>query len=413
MVKIPPAFLPGFRTLIQETRSELEALNPPAVAAEVHADFEALIDEAADQMERGEANPEILQTFLGVGDGTQLGARFGDLANRLVAIAATEGIVLDLSAGALVADSALADPNAQPDTVVEVVAPRDAPVEPVDPLLPPNTPTGIAHVDEIVETILSYSGDFGPITGHLSYTSTGCTLETGLGGPPKCWEVPKTPQVEGARVEVFATSGCEGGWAPRGTDPALLLSGVVTPELTTTPDVNAATNIGRLRVYGVYQVPPVAEPSDWPAGDYAVVFAAQSAGGVVGSTVRIADGGIVSIELGCGPTPPAQFAAGFTHLLLSEPLHGLDLAGTGTVSHVDGLPSHATEETEPQWRAAIELTDAIGGYTSIIVDAGTEVVGFDGRATTVAAIESGQRIAIEGTPLPWSVWLAHRVVIVG
>ncbi|HJN93167.1 MAG TPA: hypothetical protein QGF05_10670, partial [Dehalococcoidia bacterium] len=75
--------------------------------------------------------------------------------------------------------------------------------------------------------------------------------------------------------------------------------------------------------------------------------------------------------------------------------------------------SHATEETEPQWRAAIELTDAIGGYTSIIVDAGTEVVGFDGRATTVAAIESGQRIAIEGTPLPWSVWLAHRVVIVG
>lgn len=197
---------------------------------------------------------------------------------------------------------------------------------------------------------------------------------------------------------------------PRSADPVHLLSRLVAPDTApdTAPDAERANRrLNGPQVYGVYAVAPVAEPSDWPAGDYAVVFAAHTSAGISGTTVRIADGGIVSIEFGCGPTPPAQLAAAFANQLLAASPDGLNLAGTRTVTQVDRLPPFATQETEPRWQAAIELSDSVGGYSSVLIDAKTEIVGADGQLGNIDTIEPGQRVEIEGTPLPWSLWRAE------
>ncbi len=412
IAEILPEFLPGFRAIIQETRAGLDQLDPPAAVQAVHddlldayTDFEALIDEAAQQAAEGEASEEVLQTFLGTSGSTQLGARFGAIADTLTAIAEAEGIDIDLSAGVLATDT-----PGPPDPAVVAQADRNITIEPLDPLTPPGAPTGIADVDRVVATVLAFSGDFARIDALIHYTETGCTLELGLGGPPKCWQVPGAEQVEGPRVEVFPISVCETEYTPLGADQTRMLSALVAPGVVSAPGVDVTGPV-TLRVYGIYQVPAVAQRSDWPAGDYAVVFAAESAADIWGTTVRIANGGIVSMEFGCGAVAPAVMTARFADQLLDEPLGGLNLTGVATITVVEFLPPFATQETTPQWQVVIDLDQAIGGYASVLVDAGTEVVGADGQPVPWEVLEAGQQVEISGQPLPWSLWRAERVVI--
>jgi hypothetical protein len=114
MQAVLPEFLPEFRPIVEQTRAGLDELEPPAEVQAVHAellaayaDFAALLDDVVGQLERGEAGEDVLQLLLGDRAGTALGVRFTAIANELVAIADAAGIAVDLSAGALVADSAI------------------------------------------------------------------------------------------------------------------------------------------------------------------------------------------------------------------------------------------------------------------------------------------------------------------
>ena len=116
MLAVLPEFLPEYRSIIEETRAGLDALEPPADVRAVHADLlaayadlAALIDDAGGQLARGEAGEAVLQTLLGERSGTALGVRFATIANALVGIADAAGIAADLSYGALAADAAGSD----------------------------------------------------------------------------------------------------------------------------------------------------------------------------------------------------------------------------------------------------------------------------------------------------------------
>ncbi len=114
MQAVLPEFLPEYRSIIEQTRAGLEPLELPAEVRDLHDgllaaydDLVALIDDTLGQLERGEAGEEVLQMFLGDRAGTALGMRFTAIADELIAIANAAGIAVDLSAGALVADSSI------------------------------------------------------------------------------------------------------------------------------------------------------------------------------------------------------------------------------------------------------------------------------------------------------------------
>ena len=279
--------------------------------------------------------------------------------------------------------------------------------EPVDPLLPPSTQTGLADVDRVIAAILDFDGDYSKLDALVRYTETACTLQLGGGGPPKCWGVPGAAQVEGTPVVVFPFSVCEGEWAPRSESLQRILAMLVEP-----PDASgAAAGAAPIEVYGVYSVPLVAEPSDWPAGEYAIVLATRSDGGLRGTTVRVADGGIVSIEFGCGPVFPGAMAAAFSDQLLQPPLAGLALAGDGVIATVEELPLRAVEETAPRWEVVIDLAVPVGGYRAVLITDRTVLQRPDGSAARAAELVEGETVAVSGVPLPWSLWQAEQIIV--
>ena len=118
MQEVLPQFLPAYRSLIEQTREELDAIEPPPEVQELHGDLiaayrelVALVDESLDQVERGVAGEEVLQNFLGDRVGTGLGMRFTAITNALVAVAEDADISVDLSTGALIADTRSATPG--------------------------------------------------------------------------------------------------------------------------------------------------------------------------------------------------------------------------------------------------------------------------------------------------------------
>jgi len=290
-------------------------MEPPSEVQDEHAellelyeDFVALVDDAADQLERGEAGIEVLQTFLGESNGTALGVRFTALANRLAAIAEANGIEVELNAGPLVADSGRSRGRGdQPSvTVAEATAPAL---------------TGIADVDAVFDavTLASDYSDFTALETLVRFTTTGCTQRDGLGGPPKCLSTTVEDaqgkrrvwsEEEGQLVEVFPFSVCEGEYARRDSDVASLLRRLAAPDGE--PGLVE-------RVYAVYDLRGEEPgPAYWPEGDYAIVFAMRQGDERWGTRVRIADGGIVRIDFGCGPTPPdAMGIPGATNILLA------------------------------------------------------------------------------------------------
>ena len=346
-----------------------------------------------------------------------------------IARAAQLGAVLALGAFALVVAGCSDDAAVEPSVTVEPsptasASPTDVPTavstvtanptatatdEPVDPLLPPSGQTGLADVDRVIGAILEFSGDYSGLDALVRYTETECTLQLGGGGPPKCWDVPGAAQVEGTPVVVFPFSVCEGEWEPRSESLQRILAMLVEP-----PDASAAVaGDARIEVYGVYSVPVLAEQSDWPAGDYAVVFATLADGGLRGTTVRVADGGIVSIQLGCGPVFPAAMAAAFADQLLEPPLAGLELAGDGVIATVEELPLRDVEETAPRWEVVIDLAVPVGGYRAVLITDLTVLQRPDGGAASAVDLVAGETVAVSGVPLPWSLWQAEQVIVGG
>ena len=245
-------------------------------------------------------------------------------------------------------------------------------------------------------------------------------MELGGGGPPKCWNVPGAEQVEGTPVEVFPTSACSGEYVARGANNTRLLSSLLAPGAAggvgLAPDdrSDAATPGGVVeRVYAIYRVPDSDfEAPYWPAGEYAVVFVNRQADELWGTTVRIADGGIVRIDFGCGRVPPASMAVGHTEHLLQEPLGEFSLGGAALLEVVTHLPLERAGETDEPRRVVLELRESIGGYYSVLVDASTEIASADGSPATLESLEAGQLVEVLGTPLPWSLLQAEHVVIV-
>ncbi len=128
---------------------------------------------------------------------------------------------------------------------------------------------------------------------------------------------------------MFPTSVCEAKYDPRGANITRMLGGLVAPS-----GVDAIVG-----VHAVYQLATAAsnEPY-WPEGNYAVVFYVRRGDEIWGTRVRVADGGIVRIDFGCGPTPPEQLALpGAIHLIPGalEPSSG---AGPG-ISVTEALSS--------------------------------------------------------------------------
>lgn len=399
----------GAESVIEETRVGLDELEPPAEVRDVHADLlvaygdlVALIDEAADQLERGEAGEEVFQTLLGDRTWTALGLRMTEIANELVSIADAAGITVDLSTGALVADSA------SPGEAGAVATPRVAVVEPADPLLPPASPTGVDEVDAVIKAVLSR--DLDATRALVRHTSTACTSAEGIGGPPKCASTTtedadgKTrvfTEEDGTLVDVLPLSVCEGEYA---RDDAI---GQVAARL-------AAPEGGVVeRVYAIYRVPDGEfEAPYWPAGEYAVVFANRQDDELWGTTVRIADGGIVRIDFGCGRLPPASMAVGHAGHLLAAPLGALTLGGSARVEFVGHFSVAGPDGTVQLQQTVLDLRQPIGGYSSVLLDANTEVAWADGSPATLEEIEPGQLIEVTGVPLPWQLLRAERVVIV-
>ena len=251
----------------------------------------------------------------------------------------------------------------------------------------------------------------------LAVGATACTMELGGGGPPKCASTSVEDAAgkrrvftedDGALVEVFPYSVCEGEYARRDA-----IHDVVA-RLVAPGAAGAATPGGVVeRVYAIYRVPDSDfEAPYWPAGEYAVVFVNRQADELWGTTVRIADGGIVRIDFGCGRVPPASMAVGHTEHLLQEPLGEFSLGGAALLEVVTHFPLERAGETDEPRRVVLELRESIGGYYSVLVDASTEIESADGSPATLDLLEPGQLLEVLGTPLPWSLLQAEHVLIV-
>jgi hypothetical protein len=259
----------------------------------------------------------------------------------------------------------------------------------------------------VIAAVLAFDGDYAELDALVRYTDTACTLALGGGGPPKCWDIPGAAQVEGTPVVVFPFSVCEGEWEPRTSTLARVLGMLVERP----PSAASAASDVTLEVYGVFPVPADAEPSDRPAGDYAVVFATHVDDGLSGTTVRIADGGIVRIAFGCGSTFPAVMAAAFAGQSLQPPLGGLGLASDAVIATVEELPPRAVQDTSPRWRVVIDLVAPVAGYRAVLVDDRTALLHADRSVATVEELVPGMSVAVSGVPLPWSLWRADEIVI--
>jgi len=144
----------------------------------------------------------------------------------------------------------------------------------------PDTRTGVHIVDAIIEAVLA--DDLDAERALVHYTTTACTTESGLGGPPKC----RADETEGTLVEAFPVLGVEGRHVRREEIDGVFLS-------------------GSKALYAVFRVPAEAFDADyWPAGEYGVVFVHDDPHRpYLAATTFLADaGGIVRVVYSQSPT---------------------------------------------------------------------------------------------------------------
>jgi hypothetical protein len=120
------------------------------------------------------------------------------------------------------------------------------PAETVHPL---TTRTGLEEIDPILDT----SGDVKKLRSLIQFTSTKCTRQGGLGGPPKCLQ----NEEDGAPVDVLPFLGPEGYFLRK--DEIRNWQGFETSGL-----------------YAIYEVSSKAfSDENYPAGQYAILFLGQ------------------------------------------------------------------------------------------------------------------------------------------
>ena len=269
----------------------------------------ALLDRGLEQLDDGQAPPEVLSALFSDRSGSELAQSFSEIAGELAAAAEAAGIDGFVGGGALVVD-----PTGSSEMTIADRRDGAATTRVVQL-------TGVPAVDDVIGAVLQFSGDFAPLEALLTYTITECTLELGVGGPPKCWQVPGAAQVEGTEVEVFPTSVCEAEYEPRHANITRILGELVAPG-----GVPGSVE----GVYAVYQLPSdLAREPYWPEGDYAVVFSVRTVEETQGTRVRIADGGIVRIDFGCGRVPPEELAVPDAINLLARTVEPTSGVGPG------------------------------------------------------------------------------------
>ena len=146
------------------------------------------------------------------------------------------------------------------------------PTPSIDIEYPPDTRTGIAEIDSVIDAIMAPN-----IINRIElvrFILYPCTTENGLGGPPKC----EGDEVDGTVVETF---------------PVLYSEGVhVRPEI-----MQSVFNFHVRGLLAVYRVPNEVYKADyWPAGEYAVVFTSEDGGFSHTITFHVTGGQIVRLE---------------------------------------------------------------------------------------------------------------------
>ncbi len=132
-----------------------------------------------------------------------------------------------------------------------------------------------AEVQAIVDAALS--GDADALRPLLGYASIPCsTAIPMLGGPPLCREV----EADGTPVDVFAVSGCHGGYVR--------------------PDELSLDALSDIDFYAVYRWPE--EDFDFFAAEYAAIFSGGK-GKTQGLGLMINEGKLVAVLGGCFQTP--------------------------------------------------------------------------------------------------------------
>jgi len=128
--------------------------------------------------------------------------------------------------------------------------------------------TGIKEIDRVLDAI----GEIQRLRSLIQLTTTRCTRQDGLGGPPKC--LPE--EGEGTPVEVLPFLGPE-GYFLRSTE------------------INDWQGIDPSGIYAIYQVSSGAySDENYPAGKYAILFVGKENQPAIALQVR--DGSIVRVD---------------------------------------------------------------------------------------------------------------------
>jgi len=135
---------------------------------------------------------------------------------------------------------------------------------------PLSTRTGMQEIDQVLDVVAS--GDAEGLRALVQFTSAECTLQEGLGGPPKC----RAGEAEGTPVDVLPFLGPEGSFLRKdeiGNWPGIEVSGL----------------------YAIYEVAAkIDSDENYPAGEYAVLLVGQ--GNEPAISLRLRDGKILRVD---------------------------------------------------------------------------------------------------------------------
>jgi hypothetical protein len=147
----------------------------------------------------------------------------------------------------------------------------------------------VVEIDGIIAAVLA--GDRSQVAPFFAFTETACTTVTGLGGPPKCSNVPGSPP-DGTVVSAFPVGVCEGTWL-------FELDRMLGELLGAQP-----------QLYGVIRIEPpqrrwLEEPSS-PVVDHFILLEVQSQqSGRIGEVLGVRNGKVVIRDRVCIGPPEA------------------------------------------------------------------------------------------------------------
>lgn len=144
---------------------------------------------------------------------------------------------------------------------------------------PLTTRTGIQAIDNIIDA--AGRGDVSALHPFIRFTTAKCTIQEGLGGPPKC----RAGEAEETPIEVLPFLGPEGGFLRK-------------------DEIGNWRGIDISGVYAVYDVSPaVSSEQYYPVGEQAILFAGKDNQPSV--ALRISNGKIVRVDTIFDTSPEA------------------------------------------------------------------------------------------------------------